>query len=237
MEAATTTRIKQHVLRVPGARPTVEAAFRTRNELWRRWRVSRDGRRLRRLSESQSGLRLNVGASGNHLEGWLSLDLRPDDVCLGMDAARPWPFASGRADAVNSEHFIEHLTLDEARRYLAEAHRVLRPGGLIRTTTPNLRGLCELYLEGDAAVLDAHRSHGYEAETHGQMLNNYFYSWGHSHLYDAESLGVLLQEAGFADVAEAAYGRSEHELLRGIDRHGHEGLARTILCVDATKPE
>jgi predicted SAM-dependent methyltransferase len=231
-----TSTVKQRILRVPGARPAIEAVYRTRNEAWRNVRIRRDGRRLRELSRSQSPLRLNIGASGNHLDGWLSVDLRPDDVCLGMDAARPWPLEDASAEAVNSEHFIEHLTLEQARRYLAEAYRVLCRGGLIRTTTPNLRGLTELYREGDAAVLATHIRHGYEAQTHGQMLNNYFYSWGHRQLYDAESLGVLLRDAGFVDVAEAAYGESEHELLRGIDRHGHEGLEGSVVCVDAVKP-
>ncbi len=213
----------------------IETVYRTRNETWRRARTRRDGRRLRELSASRSDLRLNVGASGNHLDGWLSLDLRPDDTCLGMDAARPWPLASASAEAVNSEHFIEHLTLDEARRYLAEAFRVLRPGGVIRTTTPDLRGQCVLYVEADPAVLERHRRDGYEAATHGDMLNNAFYSWDHRHIYDFESLAVLLRDAGFADVRQAAYGESAHELLRGIDRHEPEEL-RSVLCVDAAKP-
>ena len=229
--------LKRQILRLPGARPVVESAYRTRNEAWRLARTRWDGRRLRRLSTSQSGLRLNVGASGNHLQGWLSLDIRPDEVCLGMDATRPWPLETGCAEAVNSEHFIEHLSREEAGRYLAEAHRVLEPGGVLRTTTPDLRGLCELYLQRAPDVLDAHRSHGYRAATHGEMLNNYFYCWGHRHLYDFESLGALLQEVGFERVAQADYGHSEHELLRGIDRHGHDRLPGSILCVDAVKPE
>ena len=71
-----------------------------------------------------------------HLDGWLSIDIRPDEQCFGMDAAKPWPFETASAEAVNSEHFIEHLTLEEARVYLSEAYRVLRPGGLIRTHDP-----------------------------------------------------------------------------------------------------
>jgi predicted SAM-dependent methyltransferase len=236
MAAPATIEFRRRVLRVPGARTAVEAVYRARNEAWRRLRIRRDGAELKRLSSGRRDLRLNIGASGNHLDGWLSLDLRPDDVCLGMNAARTWPLDSGSAEAINSEHFIEHLSIDQARRYFAEAFRVLVPGGLIRTTTPNLRGLVELYLAGEESSLSMHRAHGYPATTHADILNNYFYSWEHRHLHDFDGLAVLLGEAGFERVTEAAYGYSEHPLLNGIDRHEPDGLHGAILCVDAVRP-
>jgi predicted SAM-dependent methyltransferase len=231
--------IKQALLTVPGVRPAVEGVYgginRRRQRRWQREIEERDRRTVRSLA-GRRDLRLNVGSSGNHLDGWLSIDIRPDEVCFGMDATKPWPFESGSAEAINSEHFIEHLTLDEARRYLAEAYRVLRSGGLIRTTTPNLGGLVELFTGADPRMLEVHRSHGYEAATHGDMFNNYFYSWEHRHIYDFESLATLLRGAGFEDVREASFGESTHELLRGIDRHDPEELRRSVLCVDAVKP-
>jgi predicted SAM-dependent methyltransferase len=153
-----------------------------------------------------------------------------------MDASRTWPIESGSAEAINSEHFIEHLTLEQARRYFAEAFRVMRPRGVIRTTTPSLRGLAEIYLAGAESSLSTHRANGYRAATHADMLNNYFYSWGHHHLHDFDGLASLLCEAGFERVSEAAYGQSEHPLLSGVDRHEPDGLGATILCVDAVRP-
>jgi hypothetical protein len=107
---------------------------------------------------------------------------------------------------------------------------------VIRTTTPNLRRLFEIYFERDVTALEAHRAHGYEAATHADMVNNYFYSWEHRHIYDFESLAGLLGEAGFVDVVEARFGESEHRALRAIDRHDPEGLEQTLLCVDAVRP-
>jgi predicted SAM-dependent methyltransferase len=231
--------IKDQLLKVPGVRPAVEGAYTLAHRRRDRQRAARlkerDARTLRELA-GRTDLKLNVGASGNQLDGWLSIDIRADDTCFGMDAAAPWPFATASAEAINSEHFIEHLTLDQARRYLAEAYRVLRPGGLIRTTTPDLGGLVELFSRRDPAVLEVHRSHGYAAATHGDMVNNYFYSWEHRHIYDFESLATLLREAGFDDVREASFGESGHALLRGIDRHDPGELRQSVLCVDAVKP-
>jgi predicted SAM-dependent methyltransferase len=205
------------------------AAFIARS----RWRVRSDRKAIARLSGDD--LRLNVGAGANHLDGWVGLDLLPERPALGMDAARRWPVADGTVVAVNSEHLVEHLTPEGARRYFAEAHRVLRPGGVIRTSTPNLRGLCELLVEADPASLAVHREHGYAAATHGEMVNNYFYSWDHRRIYDFETLRHLLTEAGFDEVEEAPFGSSRHPLLDGIDRHDPDGLERSVLCVDAVK--
>jgi predicted SAM-dependent methyltransferase len=207
------------------------AAERRRLEELRR----RDERLLAELA-GRRDLLLNVGSSDNELEGWVNLDLRPAERSIQMDATRPWLFADGSARAVNSEHFIEHLSVDEARAYLAEAFRVLRPGGVLRTSTPDLRGLCEAYLAADPAVLDAHRSHGYEAATHGDMLNNYVYLWDHRHIWDLTSLTLLLEEAGFTDVTPASFNRSTHDLLDGIDRHDPGPLASLVLCMDALRP-
>jgi predicted SAM-dependent methyltransferase len=231
--------VKQQVLRIPGVKPAVEAAYAQRNRVIERRRQraieERDARTLQQLA-GRTDLRLNVGSSDNHLGGWLSIDIRADEHCFGMDAAKRWPFETASAEAVNSEHFVEHLTLQQARVYFAEAYRVLRPGGLIRTTTPNLRGLAEILIERDPRQLDVHRSHGYEAATHGAMFNNYFYSWEHRHIYDFESLAVLLGEAGFTDIREASFGESQHGLLHGIDRHDPGALKRSVLSVDAVKP-
>jgi predicted SAM-dependent methyltransferase len=153
-----------------------------------------------------------------------------------MDAAKPWPFPPGSAELVNSEHFIEHLSAEDAIAYLREAYRALRPGGVIRTSTPDLAAICRSMLERDPSDLDVHRSHGYVASTHGEMANNYVYGSGHRRLYDEEMLALLLVEAGFAEPRRRSYGKSDHEALKGIDRHDPEGLEHFVLCLEAVKP-
>jgi predicted SAM-dependent methyltransferase len=164
----------------------------------------------------------------------IRLDADPAHPVDVVADATALPFASGSLDRVASNSVLEHIAYPH--QVLGECHRVLRPGGVIRTSTPNLRGICELLLEGDPESLAVHREHGYRAETHGQMVNNYFYSWDHRHIYDFETLCLLLTQAGFERVEETPFGRSSHPLLDGIDRHDPDGLERTVLCVDAVKP-
>ena len=217
------------------ARNARESAARAAYTARCRWRVRRDRGAIERLPAQAGELRLNIGPGAHHLAGWVGLDLRPERPALGMDASRRWPLPAGAAVAVNSEHVIEHLTREGARTYFAEAHRVVRPGGVIRTSTPNLRGLCELLLKDDSASLAIHREHGYEAATHGEMVNNYVYSWDHRHIYDFETLRLRLVEAGFTNVEEASFGRSRYPLLGGIDRHDPGRLERSVLYVDAVR--
>jgi predicted SAM-dependent methyltransferase len=232
---------RQRVGAIGRRTPVVRGLFRARERRRERHELEWDERDRQLVEElrGRTDLRLNVGSYSNHLGGWIDIDLNRDPAgrCFRMDATKPWPFGAGAAEAVNSEHFIEHLEPADARAYLHEAYAALRPGGVIRTSTPSLRGLTEMYLEGDAATLAAHRGHGYEAATHGAMLNNYFYLWGHRQIYDFETLAGLLGAAGFESVEQVSYGQSRHDPLRGIDRHDSgAALERATLYVDAVKP-
>jgi predicted SAM-dependent methyltransferase len=245
MQETTLDRLGAALRRVPGGRLPLDArnAVRARRaelaaerheaklaERDREWVASLCGRR---------DLRLNIGSSGEHVEGWINADLLrdPEGRCLRMDATEPWPFEDGAAEAINSEHVVEHLERAAAPVFFAEAFRVLRPGGVIRTSTPDLRGITEAYLAADHGTLAAHRAHGYEARNHGDLLNNYLQMHGHRHVYDFETLALLLTEAGFEQVERTEFGSSRHALLRGVDTHEMGELSELVVCVDAVKPQ
>lgn len=59
-------------------------------------------------------------------------------------SAGPLPFETGSFDAVTLIELIEHLELTVIESVLAEAHRVLRPGGKVLLTTPNYAGFWPL---------------------------------------------------------------------------------------------
>jgi predicted SAM-dependent methyltransferase len=237
-------RLGARLRRVPGVSLILDARLAVRDGTARRAArrreealVERDRRWLASW-EGRTDLRINVGSSSRHVEGWISADILrdPEGRCLRMDATEPWPFAAGSATAIATEHVIEHIDPAAMPAFFAEAHRVLRPGGVLRVSTPNLRGIAEAYLAADPGVLAAHRGHGYTAATHADLLNNYLHDFGHVHVYDAQSLRQLLKEAGFTDVRLASFGHSEHPELRGIDQHDPAPLGDLVLWLDAVKP-
>jgi predicted SAM-dependent methyltransferase len=230
--------------RIPVARQLLDlrvAAIARRRELAEKRSERGFAARDRKTIEALKGrgdLKINVGSSSVHIDGWLNADLRRDanSDTLKMDATAPCPFRSGSALAVNSEHFIEHIERELAPAYFAEVFRVLRPGGVVRTSTPSLRGICEAYMNGDVAALEAHRAAGYTAATHADVLNNYVHMGGeHRYVYDEETLALVLEEAGFTQIEAASFGTSQHEVLQGIDPHPMGSLAGLVICLDAVK--
>src|SRR5262245_6510661 len=67
------------------------------------------------------------------------------------DATRKIPVPENSAEVVYSSHMLEHLDRQEVTQFLAEARRVLVPGGVIRLAVPDLEKHIRLYLNhGDA---------------------------------------------------------------------------------------
>lgn len=151
------------------------------------------------------GIKIHLGAGPVIKPGWLNYDMNPGPGGIQHDLTRPLPLADGSADYVFSEHFIEHITREQALRLLRECHRVMREGAVIRITTPNLRILAEDYLAGK---IDRWIG-GWAPKTPAQFLNEGMTAWGHQFTYDGPELALILEEAGFTGITPAPHG--EHE--------------------------
>lgn len=55
------------------------------------------------------------------------------------------PVPDGSVDFIYTSHFLEHLFLDDARARLREAHRALKPGGVLRVCVPDLDHALHLF--------------------------------------------------------------------------------------------
>jgi SAM-dependent methyltransferase len=70
----------------------------------------------------------------------------PDVSVLPEEATSPWPLPPESVNVVFSSNFFEHLrSKEELGQCLAEAHRVLRPGGLLIALGPNIRFCYDVY--------------------------------------------------------------------------------------------
>jgi predicted SAM-dependent methyltransferase len=108
---------------------------------------------------------LNLGCGQRFHPAWINLDLKPTHPSIrAWDVTRPLPFADESFDAVYHSHVLEHLPRDQAKAFLCECRRVLKPGGVLRLAIPNLEAIARLYLyaledawKGDPEALAQHR--------------------------------------------------------------------------------
>ena len=184
--------------------------------------------------------RLYIGAGPMRLHGWLNSDLIAGDVFL--DLGRPLPLPDECLAYMFGEHVIGSLSEAAGAALLREAHRVLRPGGVLRLTTPDLAKLIALYRDENPVVSrqEFTRFLGEITDKPGrrpaQMLNDLLRLWGIRYTYDEEDLVAKLRDAGFAEVQRVEAGASEHAALSGIERHGEAWVNRSeSLCVEATR--
>ncbi len=95
---------------------------------------------------------VNIACGNAYLPGWTNLDYSPvtTDV-IRADLTGRLPLADNSADLVYSSHFFEHIPTDRTAGFLAECHRILRPGGVLRLVMPDFDDICREYLTCRAA--------------------------------------------------------------------------------------
>lgn len=145
---------------------------------------------------------------------------------LEHDSTGPLPVEDEVFDWVFSEAFIEHIPPAAGIEWLRDMRRLLKPGGYVRLSTPDLRKYVEGYLDPGGAFYEEHRSRlcdvttrmfenragrpGIELLRHDYyagatvpparrafILNQIFRFWGHKWIYDLDELRHAAAEAGF----------------------------------------
>ena len=155
-----------------------------------------------------------------------AIDVRPERfakaiVALGLEIARcdveteAVPFAAETFDVVLFNELFEHLRIDPIFT-LSEVRRVLRPGGVLLLSTPNLRslrGIRNLLLRNQGHAASAGVYEQYEKlERLGHM--------GHVREYTTREVADFLARVGF---------RIDKIIFRGGHGRGAVGLAERLM--------
>lgn len=90
----------------------------------------------------------NLGCGARHHPAWINLDFHGDGrTVFPWDLRQGLPLPDASCDVVYSSHAIEHFDRKGACQFLAECHRVLKPGGILRLAAPDLEGIARAYLQ------------------------------------------------------------------------------------------
>ena len=118
------------------------------------------------------------------------------------DVTRRIPAEDSSVDAIYSSHMLEHLSHDQADMFLEECVRVLRPGGILRLSVPDLKKLTMDYINDEDAVRFITRLQlrpSCNGRKRSRLVTVFIGDRGHKWMYDGASLSALLSRAGFVD--------------------------------------
>src|SRR5262245_5671620 len=127
-----------------------------------------------------------------------------DRYFIQHHVAEPFPIQDESLDWCYSEHLIEHLPPELGIAWLADMRRLLKPGGFVRVSTPDLRKYAEGYFDPAGAFYGKHGRRLAEmsgdqekVDRRAYMVNQTFYGWGHQWMYDFEEMRHAAVAAGF----------------------------------------
>lgn len=126
-------------------------------------------------------IKLNIGAGSTVIPGFTAIDRK-----FGTEAY-PLAYEDGAVDEIRCSHLLEHLTFREASEALDEWSRVLKPGGRIRISVPDV----------DKCLADTSGKRLFYLMG-GQMHDNDI----HKSAYDRSRLEGLMSQAGIANIKE-----------------------------------
>jgi len=176
--------------------------------------------------------RLHLGSGSVALAGWINSDVDHPNPQLRIDLRSPLPYGDSSIDFIFWEHVLEHLTRVEGVAALKECVRVLRADGVLRLSTPDVRWVTHMYLNGN---IHEWKDSGWTPATPCQLLNEGLRSWGHQFVYDADELLSVLGAAGFPYIRRVSWRTSTYPDLCGLEsRPYHHDL---IFEARKTEPE
>ena len=156
-----------------------------------------------------------MACGDRRVKGWLNVDVRGSDFDVDLGSGR-LPWTDGSFDCVVTQHLIDDLEIErELIPLLKEIRRVLKPGGELWASTPDMEKICRSYIEdGGAALLADRRSRipdfSLEGYPDSHYLNAIFFEWGRNmNLFDFPLLREVLRRAGFEECRRM----DEYELL------------------------
>ncbi len=168
--------------------------------------------------------KLHIGCGFNMIDGWLNSDYQPYPTdTLRLDATQTFPIEDNQFDYIFSEHMIEHLDYAGGASMLKESFRVLRKGGTIRVSTPDLPFLIDLYRQDKSPQQIEYikwATDNFVPDTDYDdvfVINNFVRAWGHTFIYDEKTLRSSMEKAGFTNITKCDLNQSTEAAFRNLE--------------------
>ena len=159
--------------------------------------------------------KLHLGCGLQVFPGWDNLDIDPRKPgVIKQDLTKPLVYPDNSVDFIYNEHFIEHITDDQGTLFLNECFRVLKKGGYLRISCPDLELHVQDYVNN---FLFRYKSINLNFRNKCHFLNSACRDWAHLYLYDEEDLSQKLKNIGFKGISRKKYHQSDIEEFKNLE--------------------
>jgi predicted SAM-dependent methyltransferase len=117
---------------------------------------------------------------------------------------------------------IEHISYGAGLIMLRECFRVLKPNGILRLVTPDMKFLISLFYEATSnqryiewASERFIKDNAPSCAT--SVINHFHHAWGHRYIYDGSVIKDALEKAGFSEITECQISKSDHPELSNLE--------------------
>jgi len=173
--------------------------------------------------------KLNIGCVDRPLPGWLNTQYDSAlPTVIYIDVKEPFPFDGEIFDYIFSEHVIEHVSYTDGVQMLSECFRVLKQSGKVRISTPDLAFLVDLTRPDKSDLQRAYIKWAANTFIPGApddnevfVINNLMRNWGHTFIYDENTLRGAMASVGFGNITKFDFHESEDAALRNLENENH----------------
>lgn len=177
-------------------------------------------------------IKLNLGCYNKKMYGFTNVDIRPEvNPDLVDDVFTLGKMQDNSVDLIYACHVLEHADRNTYHEILKRWCAVLKPGGVLRVSVPDMRAVCEHYIYHHDLEL---------------LLSFFWGSQRHPYDYhrigwDEESLTIDLIDAGFSKPSLYEHTNTEHYYVDDYSQaympHMDRFNGRLMsLNMEATKP-
>lgn len=173
-------------------------------------------------------LDIGCGGRGTMFEDFVGVDIwptpisprRPNAKYIQLNFVRDkLPWCNETVTEIVAFHIIEHLSPNEGEELLRRAYNLLKFNSKMYVSCPNLKLICQKYLEQDWNFYNKKYDNGkliWKGKTLADRLNSAIHQEGHIWSYDFDSLKQKALDAGCKRVEELPIGhfwsrRPDHE--------------------------
>jgi SAM-dependent methyltransferase len=182
-------------------------------------------------AEDAEPVRLNWGSGEYPGPGWINSDIKSGPgIDISCDILDGLPLETASIDYIVSHHALPEILFPDLPAAVAELHRVLKPGGVLRLSLPDLDKGIKAYVENDR---DYFLIPDEDASTIGgkfvtQLL---WYGWSRT-FFTHDFTDELLTKAGFREIHACSFRETKSRFPGIVELDNRE---RESFFVEATK--